>query len=89
MIQLNSELTYNTELPFEEQTNEVRQFILDKINSNFPMEITEPAGITPRVVAQEWYFTGFRIIKFYQYMNPPESDKNGIILSETIKITGV
>lgn len=89
MIQLNSELIYNTELPFEEQTNEVQQFINNKMNGNAPLETFEPAGKTPRVILQEWDFSTYKILKQYYYQNPPESDRNGIISGEIIKIKEV
>ena len=89
MIQLNSELIYNTELPFEEQTDEVKQFINDKMNAYVPLETTEPAGRTPRVILQEWDFETYKVYKQYYYANPPESDKNGIISEEIIKIKEV
>lgn len=86
MIQLNLRLEYNTELSFEEQTNEVQQFINNKMNGNVPLETFEPAGKTPRVILQEWDFSTYKILKQYYYVNPPESDKNGIIAGEVIKI---
>lgn len=89
MIQLNSELTYDTELSFEEQLSEVKQFINEKMESNIPIETFEPAGVVPRVILQEWDFSTYKILKQYYYQNPPESDRNGIISGEIIKIKEV
>lgn len=86
MIQLNSELTYNTELSFEEQTNDVKEFIFNKMNYNMPLETTEPAGLVPRVILQEWDFGTYKVYKQYYYANPPESNRNGVILGEIIKL---
>ena len=86
MIQLNSELIYNTELPFEEQSYEVKEFINVKMNAYPPIETTEPAGAVPRVLLQEWDFGVYKVYKQYYYRNPADSDMNGLIAGILIKV---
>jgi len=86
MIQLTETLEYNTELSFEEQSDEVKTFINKMMNSHMPEEYFEPAGVTNRVIRQIWEFQKYSIVKLYEYTNPPESDRNGIISNELITI---
>ena len=86
MIQLTEKLEYDTELPYDEQSEGVKGFITNQMNTNIPQEEFEPAGVMPRVILQTWVFDNYEITQTYSYANPPESYKNGVISNMVIKI---
>lgn len=62
---------------------EITQEMIDYCNNTFPtQEITEPAWATPRVVEAIWNTEWGMISRKYEYVNPPESESNGLISNE-------
>ena len=84
MITLAENLEYNTDIPFEEQSDTVKEWIKTTISKIKPIEEFEPAGKVNRVVLQKWDFGTFKIEKSYMYPYPSDSPINGIIGEEKI-----
>jgi len=65
---------------------EITQEMIAYCNETFPtQEITEPAWATPRVVETIWETEWGKLSRKYEYLNPADSDENGLISNETWK----
>ena len=64
----------------------ITQEMIQYCNSTEPTsQVTEPAGFYPRPVKQIWDYEWGKIQKDITYINPWDSDENGLILNETYK----
>ena len=87
MIQLTENITYNPEIAFDEQTEEVKEHINHLIAGKQPDDKTEePAGVHPRPLTHIWVFENFKVVRTFSYVYPVSHPANKQMESETLTL---
>jgi len=79
IVQLTEDIFWNTELPFNEQSEECKEFVLANTISGAFFTDIEPAGVYPRITKEKFQYEDIIFIKTYEYEYPADHKLNGLI----------
>jgi hypothetical protein len=78
-------MQYNFEKTFDGQEEEVKDYFISQCQVPTYEEF-EPAGVSQRVIYQEYLVDDYKVKKNYIYLNPAESESNGLIKFEHYEV---